>query len=92
MTLPGRDEPISATLRGSDFELDLAVLRVEGDGPFPTVPLGDSDQVRVGEWVVAIGNPYRLEHTVTAGVLSATGRQIEGGRSGSSDGRGHTAT
>lgn len=77
VTLPGRDEPISATLRGSDFELDLAVLELDGDGPFPTVPLGDSNQVRVGEWVVAIGNPYRLEHTVTAGVLSATGRQIE---------------
>lgn len=77
VTLPGRDEPITATLRGSDFELDLAVLELDDGGPFPTVPLGDSDQMRVGEWVVAIGNPYRLEHTVTAGVLSATGRQIE---------------
>lgn len=77
VTLPGREEPISATLRGADFELDLAILELEGEGPFPVVPLGDSDDVRVGEWVVAIGNPYRLEHTVTAGVLSATGRQIE---------------
>jgi len=77
VTLPGRDEPISASLRGSDFELDLAVLQLEAPGPFPTVPLGDSDQMRVGEWVIAIGNPYRLEHTVTVGVLSATGRQIQ---------------
>lgn len=77
VTLPGREEPITATLRGADFELDLAILELEDDGPFPVVPLGDSDDMRVGEWVVAIGNPYRLEHTVTAGVLSATGRQIE---------------
>lgn len=77
VTLPGREEPYEARLRGSDFELDLAVLEIEQGGPFPTVPLGDSDEVRVGEWMVAIGNPYRLEHTVTAGVLSATGRAIE---------------
>lgn len=76
VTLPGREKTYDATLRGSDFELDLAVLQIEGDEPFPTVPLGNSDDVRVGEWLVAIGNPYRLEHTVTAGVLSATGRQI----------------
>lgn len=77
VTLPGREEPISATLRGSDFELDLAILQLEGEGPFPTVPLGDSDEMRVGEWVIAIGNPYRLEHTVTVGVLSAKGREIQ---------------
>src|SRR5690606_18187574 len=53
-----------------------AVLQIEDDGPFPTVPLGDSDTTRVGEWLIAIGNPYRLEHTVTVGVLSAKGRQI----------------
>lgn len=77
VTLPGREEPVAATLRGSDFELDLAILQLEGEGPFPTVPLGNSDDVRVGEWVIAIGNPYRLEHTVTVGVLSAKGRQIQ---------------
>lgn len=77
VTLPGKEPAYEATLRGSDFELDLAVLQIHGDEPFPTVPLGDSDEVRVGEWMVAIGNPYRLEHTVTAGVLSATGRQIQ---------------
>lgn len=77
VTLPDREEPIPATLRGYDYELDLAILQLEAEGPFPTVPLGDSDQVRVGEWVIAIGNPYRLEHTVTVGVLSAKGRQIQ---------------
>jgi len=74
--LPGDDKTYEARLIGSDYELDLAVLQIEGDGPFPTVPLGDSDSTRVGEWVIAIGNPYRLEHTVTVGVLSAKGRQI----------------
>lgn len=77
VTLPDREEPIEAALVGSDFDLDLAVLKLEGDGPFPAVPMGDSDQVRVGEWVIAIGNPYEFEHTVTVGVLSATGRQIQ---------------
>lgn len=77
VTLPGRDKPYEAQLRGSDFQLDLAVLQIDGDEPFPTVPLGNSDDVRVGEWMIAIGNPYRLEHTVTAGVLSATGRAID---------------
>lgn len=77
VTLPGREEPIPATLRGYDYQLDLAILQLEGEGPFPTVPLGNSDEVRVGEWVIAIGNPYRLEHTVTVGVLSAKGREIQ---------------
>ncbi|OUN01098.1 MAG: hypothetical protein BAA04_13530 [Firmicutes bacterium ZCTH02-B6] len=74
--LPGDETTYEAELIGSDYELDLAVLQIKGDGPFPTVPLGDSDSTRVGEWVIAIGNPYRLEHTVTVGVLSAKGRQI----------------
>jgi len=77
VTLPNRDEPLTAVLIGSDFELDLAVLRLEGEGPFPVVPMGDSDALRVGEWVIAIGNPYQFEHTVTVGVLSATGREIQ---------------
>lgn len=68
-----------ATILGSDARLDLAVLQIEGqEGPFPTVPLGDSDQSRPGEWVIAIGNPYgkQFDHTVTVGVLSAKGREI----------------
>ncbi|MFS8543877.1 MAG: trypsin-like peptidase domain-containing protein [Limnochordales bacterium] len=74
--LPGDDKTYEARLIGADYELDLAVLQIDGEGPFPTVPLGDSDTTRVGEWLIAIGNPYRLEHTVTVGVLSAKGRQI----------------
>lgn len=77
VTLPGHEETYDAQLIGSDFELDLAVLELDGEGPFPTVPLGDSDAARVGEFVVAIGNPYRLEHTVTGGLLSAKGRELQ---------------
>ncbi|HEY8416885.1 MAG TPA: trypsin-like peptidase domain-containing protein, partial [Limnochordales bacterium] len=73
--LPGNETTYEARLIGSDAELDLAVLQIDGEGPFPTVPLGDSDATRVGEWVIAIGNPYRLEHTVTVGVVSAKGRE-----------------
>src|SRR5690606_11150162 len=73
--LPGDDKTYEARLIGADYELDLAVLEIEGEGPFPTVPLGDSATTRVGEWLIAIGNPYRLEHTVTVGVLSAKGPQ-----------------
>jgi len=84
--LPGDEKRYEARLIGSDAELDLAVLQIEGDGPFPTVPLGDSDATRVGEWVIAIGNPYRLEHTVTVGVVSAKGREITVRDSNSSTG------
>lgn len=67
-----------AELVGADAQLDLAVIRLKEDGPFPSVPLGDSDTSRPGEWVIAIGNPYgrQFEHTVTVGVLSAKGREI----------------
>ncbi len=60
---------------GQDYELDLAVLKIEGSG-YPTLTLGDSDKMRVGDWVVAIGQPYGLDHTVTSGVVSAKGRPI----------------
>ena len=68
-----------ADILGSDERLDLAVLKIEGDKPFPTVTLGDSEKSRPGEWVIAIGNPYgkQLDHTVTVGVLSAKGREIQ---------------
>jgi serine protease Do len=64
-----------ATLVGSDAHTDLALLKVEGQG-FPFIPLGDSDRLRVGEWVCAIGNPYRFDHSVTVGVVSSKGRKI----------------
>lgn len=76
VTLQGNKKPYEAKLLGSSYDLDLAVLKIEG-GDFPTVALGDSDALKVGEWLVAIGNPQGFDHTVTAGVLSSKERSIE---------------
>jgi len=61
---------------GADPRSDVAILRIEGpfETPLPVAPLGDSDQLAVGEWVLAIGAPFQLESSVSAGVVSATGR------------------
>lgn len=61
---------------GSDPDTDIALVRVESPRPLPFAPLGDSDTLRVGEWVVAIGNPLSYEHTVTVGVVSFIGRKL----------------
>jgi serine protease Do len=66
---------LPARLVGSDPSTDLALLKVESTG-LPAVPLGDSDRVRVGDWVCAIGNPLSFDHTVTVGVVSSKGRKI----------------
>ena len=65
----------TATLVGSDPSTDLALLKVKATS-LPAVKMGDSDRLRVGEWVCAIGNPYRFEHSVTVGVVSSKGRKI----------------
>ncbi len=65
-----------AKVVGADPKTDLAVLRLQGGGRFPAVRLGDSDKVEVGDWVLAIGSPFGLEQTVTAGIVSAKGRVI----------------
>ena len=69
----------TATIVGSDQKTDLALLKIEPDGRLPTVPLGDSDRLQIGDWVIAVGNPFGLEHTVTAGIVSARDRVIGAG-------------
>ena len=66
---------LSARFVGSDPSTDLALIKVEAHG-LPSVPLGDSDALRVGDWVCAIGNPLHFEHSVTVGVVSSKGRKI----------------
>jgi serine protease Do len=68
-----------ATVKGRDPKTDLAILKIEGGGPFPALALGDSDAIRVGDWVMAVGNPFGLGHTVTQGIISAKGRVIGAG-------------
>ncbi len=63
---------------GRDPKTDLALVKVESDEPLPAAQLGDSDATRVGDWVVAVGNPFGLNHTVTAGIVSAKGRTLAG--------------
>ncbi len=70
----GETEIFKAKIVGRDPATDLALLKIEGDRPFPTLPLGDSDRIRVGEWVMAIGDPLQFEKTVTVGVVSGKGR------------------
>lgn len=75
VTVQGTEKPYEAKVLGKSYELDLAVLKIEGDN-FPSIPLGNSDDTQVGEWLVAIGNPQGFDHTVTTGVLSARERDI----------------
>ncbi|HEY6302901.1 MAG TPA: Do family serine endopeptidase [Terriglobales bacterium] len=69
---PGHD----AKLIGTDQETDLAVIKIEVDHPLPAAKLGNSDGMEVGDWVLAIGSPFGLQETVTAGIVSAKGRNI----------------
>ncbi len=73
------DNEYDAKIVGRDPVTDIALIKVEAKGNLPTVPLGSSDNLKVGEWVAAIGSPFGLEHTVTAGIVSAKGRVIGSG-------------
>ena len=75
----GKDHSLKAQVIGTDEETDIALLKVKADTPLPFLNFGDSDKMEVGEWVLAIGNPFGLGHTVTAGILSAKGRNIQSG-------------
>lgn len=68
-----------ATLVGTDTSTDIALLKIDAKRPLGAVVLGDSSALRVGEWVVAIGNPFGLDYSVTAGIISAKGRNIGAG-------------
>jgi serine protease Do len=70
------EEQFIAKIVGRDPKTDLALIKIDSDKPLTPLPLGDSDKVEVGEWVVAIGNPFGLGNTVTAGIVSAKYRQI----------------
>lgn len=67
-------EEFTATVKGSDPRTDLAVVKIEGEN-FPFLQFGNSDEVDIGEWAIAIGNPFALEASLTVGVISAKGRQ-----------------
>src|SRR5690606_6680580 len=68
-----------ATLVGTDPKTDLALLKIESSETFPALVLGNSDSARVGDWVLAIGNPFGLGGTATAGIISARGRDLRSG-------------
>jgi serine protease Do len=70
---------LKAELVGTDKKVDLALLRVQSDKPLKAVQFGDSDKLRLGEWVIAIGNPFNMGGTVTAGIVSARNRDINSG-------------
>ncbi|WP_229428600.1 DegQ family serine endoprotease [Microvirga pudoricolor] len=70
---------LKAEVVGKDSKVDLAVLRVKPDKPLKSVKFGDSENIRPGDWVMAIGNPFGLGGSVTAGIVSARGRNIESG-------------
>ena len=67
-------QEFKAKVVGADARTDVAVLQVLGAGDLPALPLGDSDRLRVGQWALAIGNPFGLDHSLAVGVISATGR------------------
>ncbi|MBN2467003.1 MAG: DegQ family serine endoprotease [Deltaproteobacteria bacterium] len=73
------ERELEGTVVGKDPKTDIALVKVQSDDSLPAVKLGSSDALEVGEWVMAIGNPFGLEHTVTVGVVSALGRVIGAG-------------
>ena len=73
------DEEYDAEIVGRDSNTDIALIKISQDADLPIVELGDSDDLKIGQWVVAMGNPFGLEHTVTAGIVSAKGRVIGSG-------------
>lgn len=75
----GSKEEYEAKVVGKDSKIDIALLKIDTKQNLPYAPLGDSDALEVGDWVIAIGNPFGLSHTVTKGIVSAKGRVIGSG-------------
>jgi len=76
VTVPGWKRKFPARIVGTDRQTDIALLRIDAGTPLPAAPLGASDSLRVGQWVLAIGNPYGLDGTVSFGIVSAKGRDL----------------
>jgi len=77
VTVPGLKKKYPARIIGTDRQTDVALLRIRPDVPLPAVVLGSAADLRVGQWVLAIGNPYGLDGTVSFGIVSAMGRNLE---------------
>ncbi len=77
VSVPGRRRKYPARVIGTDPQTDVAVLRVEPEEPLAAARFGDRDSLRVGQWVLAVGNPYGLDGTVSFGIVSAIGRNLE---------------
>ncbi len=77
ITLNNRKK-LKAVLIGADKSNDIALLKVDTDEELPNLPFGNSNNAKIGEWVLAVGNPYNLTSTVTAGIISAKGRDLDG--------------
>lgn len=73
------EREFDAEIKGRDPNTDLALIKINPEKDLPVIQMGDSDDIKVGEWVTAIGNPFGLGHTVTAGIISAKGRVIGAG-------------
>ncbi|WOI22915.1 S1C family serine protease [Nonlabens ulvanivorans] len=71
------NQTYKAELIGADEESDIALIKIDTDEDLPFVPFGDSNNAKIGEWVLAVGNPFNLTSTVTAGIISAKGRDLE---------------
>ncbi len=74
--LPNTEKVYDAKIIGRDPATDLAVIKIESDQPLPTLRLGNSDAIRVGDWAIAIGSPLAFQNSLTAGVISAKGRSL----------------